>query len=106
MNRRLNELMISSRVFSVLFAICLMAAVALPVAASSTSEKEQPERQAPEAPTAEAVTTKAIRVIYDPETGEIISVPLRGTKVLSAPLAKKWRQERPEHFPHFWAHAR
>ena len=88
MNRRLNELMISSRVFSVLFAICLMAAVALPVAASSTSEKEQPERQASEAPTAEAVTTKAIRVIYDPETGEIISVPLRGTKFLSAPLAK------------------
>jgi YbbR domain-containing protein len=88
MNQRILQQIFSSRVVSVLFAICLMAAVALPVAVSSTSEKEQPERQASEAPTAEAVTTKAIRVIYDPETGEIISVPLRGTKVLSAPLAK------------------
>ncbi len=88
MNRRLNELMISYRVVSVLIAICLMAAVVLPVAASSPSEKEQPERHAPSAPTAELVTTKVMRVIYDPESGEIISVPIRGTDVLSNPLAK------------------
>ena len=33
--------------------------------------------------------TKSIRVIYDPETGEIISVPLReSSEILSGPLAK------------------
>jgi hypothetical protein len=88
MNRILNELMISSRVFSVLFAICMMAAVVLPVAASSPGEKEQPEQRAPAARTADPVTTKAVRVIYDPASGEIISVPIRGTEVLSDPLAK------------------
>lgn len=88
MNRRLNELMISSRVVPILLAICLMAAAALPVAASSPGEKEQPERSVSTAPTAEHVTTNAIRVIYDPESGEIISVPIRETEVLSGPLAK------------------
>ena len=88
MIQRLHDQMISSRVLSVLCAMCLMAAAALPVAAATPGEEEQPGRQASEAPTAEAVTTKAIRVIYDPETGEIISVPLRETGVLSVPLAK------------------
>ena len=88
MNRRLDEQMVSCRVVSVLCAMCLIAAVAFPVAAASPDEKGGPNRQAPEAPTTEAVTTKAIRVIYDPESGEIISVPIRGTDVLSNPLAK------------------
>jgi len=88
MNQRLNEQMISSLVVAVLCAICLMAAVALPTAASSPSEKEQPEQRAPAAPTAELVTTKAMRVIYDPESGEFLSVPILGTGVLSDPLAK------------------
>ena len=88
MNQRLNDQMISSRALSILGAICLMAAVALPVAASSPGEEVQPDRQASEAPTAEASTTRAMRVIYDPETGEVISVPFRDTEILSAPLAK------------------
>jgi len=88
MNRRLHDQMISSRVLSVLCTMCLMAAAALPVAAATPGEEEQPGRQASEAPTAEAVTAKAIRVIYDPETGEVISVPFRETEILSAPLAK------------------
>ena len=88
MIQRLHDQVISSRVLSVLCAVCLMAAAALSVAAATPGEEEQPGRQASEAPTAEAVTTKAIRVIYDPETGEIISVPFRETEVLSAPLAK------------------
>jgi len=88
MNQRLNEQMISSRVVPFLLAICLMAAVALPVAASSPGEKERPEQQAPAAPTAELVTTNAMRVIYDPESGEIISVPIRETEVLSGQLTK------------------
>ena len=88
MIQRLHDQMISSRVLSVLCAMCLMAAAALPVAAATPGEEEQPGRQASEAPTAEAVTTKAIRVIYDPETGEIISVPFRETGTLSVPLAK------------------
>jgi len=88
MNQRLHDQMISSRVLSILCAICLMAAVAVPVAASSPGEEKRPERQASGAPTAEASTTRAIRVIYDPETGEIISVPFQETVVLSAPLSK------------------
>ena len=88
MNQRLNDQMISSRSLSILGAICLMAAVALPVAASSPGEEEQLDRQASEAPTAEANTTRAMRVIYDPETGEILSVPFRESGVLTAPLSK------------------
>lgn len=88
MNQRLNDQMISSRALSILGAICLMAAVALPVAASTPGEEEQPDGQASEAPAAEANTTRVMRVIYDPETGEVISVPFRDTEILSAPLAK------------------
>lgn len=88
MNLRLNELMISSRVVPILLAICLMAVVALPVAASPPDEKEQPEQPAPAVPTADPVTTNAVRVVYEPESGEIISVPIRGTEILSDPLAK------------------
>jgi len=89
MNQRLNEQMIPSRFLSGLCAMCLMVAFALPVEASSPGEEEQPERQGFEVPTAEAVTTKAIRVIYDPETGEIISVPFQEpSEILSIPLAK------------------
>jgi len=88
MNQRLNDQMISSRALSILGAICLMAAVALPVAASSPGEEVQPDGQASEAPTAEANTTRAMRVIYDPETGEILSVPFRESGVLTAPLSK------------------
>lgn len=87
MNLRLNELMISSRVVPILLAICLMAGVALPVAASPPDEEEQPEQHAPAVPTADPVTTKAVRVIYDPESGQIISVPIRGTEILSDPLS-------------------
>jgi len=88
MNQRLHDQMISSRVLSILCAICLMAAVAVPVAASSPGEEEKPETQAPEASAEAAVSPKTMRVIYDPETGEIISVPFRETVVLSAPLSK------------------
>ena len=73
---------------SVLCALSLMMATALPVAASSQDDEEGPKRQVPEAGRAEAVATKAIRVVYDPETGEIISIPFRETEILSAPLAK------------------
>jgi hypothetical protein len=65
-----------------------MAAVAWPVAASSPGEEELPGRQAPEASTEGAVTSKTMRVIYDPETGAIISVPFRETEGLSVPLSK------------------
>jgi hypothetical protein len=88
MNQRLNEQMISSRFLSVLCAMCLMAATALPVAAAAPGEEDEPRRQATEAPAAETYPTRAIRVIYDPETGEIISVPFRETGILSIPLAK------------------
>jgi len=89
MNPKLHEQMTSSSVLLVLLALFLMAAAALPVAASSSGEKEQPEQQVPEASAEDVVTTKAIRVIYDPETGEIISVPFREpSEILSIPLAK------------------
>jgi hypothetical protein len=67
----------------------LIVAFSLPVAAASTDEEEGPERRAPEVGRAQPVATKAIRVIYDPETGEIISVPLRESgETLSIPLTK------------------
>lgn len=88
MTQRFFDQMTPSHVLPTLVAVCLMAAMASPVAASSPGDKEPTERQAHEAFAEDAFTTKKIRVIYDPETGEIISVPLRENEVLSAPLAK------------------
>jgi hypothetical protein len=65
-----------------------MAAIAVPVAASSPDENPELRRQAPKASSAETGVTKLMKVFVDPETGEIISVPLRETDVLSAPLTK------------------
>lgn len=75
-------------ILRVLYVACLMAAFAAPAAAASPDGKGEPERQGPEASSAEPDVTKAIRIIYDPETGEITSVPLRETDPLSAPLAR------------------
>ena len=89
MYKLFREKVTTIRNLSVLCAVCFMAALALPSAASSPAEEEEgPKLQAPEVGSAEPVTTKAMRVVYDPETGEIISVPLRENGVLSAPLTK------------------
>ena len=87
MNQRLHEQTSSSRLLLTLCAICLMAAVAVPVAASSPGEEGKPETRAPRASAEAAVTPKTMRVIYDPETGEIVSVPVSETEALSEPLA-------------------
>ena len=72
-----------------LFAISLTVVAALPVAASSPGEKEVvPEQSASVRLTGDLVNKKTIRVIYDPETGKIISTPFRGSEALSDPLAK------------------
>ena len=88
MNTQFREKITSIRILSVLCAVCLMATLALPSAASSPADEEGPKRQAPEVGSADPVVTKAMRVIYDPETGEILSVPIRDTEVLSSRLAK------------------
>jgi ABC-type cobalt transport system substrate-binding protein len=88
MKNQMHGQMTTFRNLLILCAVCLMAALALPSAASSPAEEEGSERQAPEVGSTDAVATKAMRVIYDPETGEIISLPFRETEVLSAPLAK------------------
>jgi hypothetical protein len=88
MNMQFREKITSVRILSVLCAVCLMATLALPSAASSPADEEGPKRQAPEVGSADPVVTKAMRVIYDPETGEILSVPVRVTEVLSSRLAK------------------
>lgn len=88
MNRRLIELMILPRAASVLFAIFLIVVAASPVAASSPGEKGEPEQSSSAEPTADLVTTRTIRVIVDPESGEIVSLPFRGSEVLSEPLTK------------------
>jgi hypothetical protein len=85
---QLLEKVTTIRSLSVLFAACLMAVLALPVTAGSPKDEEVPERRAPEIGNAEPVTIRAMRVIYDQETGDIISVPIRETGFLSAPLAK------------------
>lgn len=88
MNNRSYAQLAMTRILPVLCAVCLVAVLAAPVAATSPDEKGGPKPQASEAPSAETNVTKLIRVIYDPETGEIISVPFRGTEILSGPLAK------------------
>ena len=88
MRQRSDQTMIFRRIFQVVLTACVMAAFAAPVAATSPDEKGEPKRQGPKEASVESVATKAIRVIVDPETGEIISVPFRETDVLSAPLAK------------------
>lgn len=88
MNNRLHGKMNSYCNLPILCAVCLMVAFVAPVAGVSPDEEGEPKLQASEAASAETVATKVVRVVYDPETGEIISVPLRGNEVLSAPLAK------------------
>ena len=88
MNNRLHGKMTSYCNLPILCAVCLMVVFVAPVAGVSPDEEGEPKLQASEAASAETVATKVVRVVYDPETGEIISVPLRGNDVLSAPLAK------------------
>jgi len=94
MNQRSHEQLTMTRILTVLCAVCLMAVPALPVAATSPDEKGEPKRQASESVSAEsgefsAAAQERMKVIVDPETGEIISVPIRQqTGTLSAPLAK------------------
>jgi hypothetical protein len=78
----------TTRFLQVLCVACLIAVFAAPLGAASPDEKGGLERQASVAPSVETNVTKSIRVIYDPETGEIVSVPFRDTEVLSVPLAK------------------
>ena len=72
----------------ILWVVCLIAFLVLPSAASPPGGEDGPKRPVPEAERAEAVATKAFRVVYDPETGEAISIPVRETEILSAPLAR------------------
>ena len=88
MNNRLHGKMTSYCNLPILCVVCLMVAFVAPVAGVSPDEEGEPKLQASEAASAETVATKIVRVVYDPETGEIISVPLRGNDVLSAPLAR------------------
>jgi hypothetical protein len=84
--------MTRSSILPVLCAAILTAALTAPVAASSPGEKEGPERQVPDAVDAEAVEPSAVadnglRVVVDPETGEIVArLPRQKTDALSAPL--------------------
>jgi len=77
-----------SRTIRALCVAFVMAAIAAPVAASSPDENRGPRRKTPEASSAEPGVTEVMKVFVDRETGEIISVPLRATDVLSIPLAK------------------
>jgi hypothetical protein len=88
MSKRLYERSTFSCAVSVLCVACLVAAFAAPAAASPPGDGERGHPEVSETPAAESNTTRAIRVIYDPETGEIISVPIRENGILSAPLAK------------------
>lgn len=88
MKNRLHGKMTSYCNLPILCAVCLMVAFVAPVAGVSPDEEGEPKLQASEAASAETVATKVVRVVYDPETGETISVPLRGNDVLSAPLTK------------------
>ena len=88
MIRFIREKITSIRYLPVLFVVCVIAACAVPAGAVSPDEEAGPRRQTPDVRSAEPVTTKAMRVMYDPETGEFISVPFRETDVLSAPIAK------------------
>jgi len=88
MNQIFHAQVNTPRTIRVLCVAFLMAAFTAPVAATSPDEKGEPKRQVPEVSSVETTAPNAIRVIVDPETGEIISVPLRATDVLSAPLSK------------------
>ena len=88
MNQIFHAQVNTPRTIRVLCVAFLMAAFAAPVAATSPDEKGEPKRQTSEVSSVETTAPNAIRVIVDPETGEIISVPFRETDVLSAPLAK------------------
>jgi len=94
MIQRHDANMNTPRTLPVLCAACLMAALAAPVVAKSPDEKERPKRKASEKVSIESaepsvVAPERMRVIVDPETGEIIARRPRGrTEILSAPLSK------------------
>jgi hypothetical protein len=58
------------------------------VFASSPDDPKGDVDQGVNAPAEERTGTKTVRVFYDPETGEVISVPFRETPSLSAPVAR------------------
>ena len=66
----------------------LASAIALPVAASSPDDPKEARDAVGGAKIAEGATAGTIRVTYDPESGEIISVPGRKPGVLSEALAR------------------
>jgi hypothetical protein len=88
MNQRHHARVHISRTIRALCVSFVMAAIAATVAASSPDENREPRRNAPEASSAATGETEVMKVFVDRETGEIISVPLRETDVLSAPLTK------------------
>jgi hypothetical protein len=95
MIQRHDAHMKTRRILPVLCAACLMAAFAAPVAASSPGDGEEPKRKASKTADTEAAAEPSIgapermKVIVDPETGEIIARRPRGrTEILSAPLSK------------------
>ena len=89
MDNVLSEKAMTNPSLKALCVICLLVAFAVPLVAAPPDEENIPGLRAPEAGTAEPVSTKAMRVIYDPDTGKIISVPLQEAgETLSTPVAK------------------
>ena len=58
------------------------------IGASSPEDPKEAAKQGVEERAAERAGTKTIRVIYDPETGEVVSVPVREPGILSEALAR------------------
>jgi len=83
----------SSGVLPILCAVCVTAVLTAPVDASPPGEEKEFERQVSEAESAvvagpSVVAEGGMRVIVDPETGEIVAEqPRQETDALSAPLA-------------------
>ena len=89
MYRFFRENFMTTRYLSTLCAGCFMVVFVVPSAASSPLEKEGSKQQVAEFDHAEPIITRSMRVIFDPETGEIISIPFRGSgETLPAPLSK------------------
>ncbi len=88
MSHRFRIRRVLSGAFRVAVTVLLVTSFAEFAAALSPDNQDRDGDKGIETPAGENERTEAIRVVYDPETGEVVSVPAREPGILSETLAR------------------
>ena len=88
MSHRFRDRRILSTAIRIAATVLWIVSTAHVVAASSPDASEEGVEQGVESSTAQRTGIRAIRVVYDPDTGRYFSVPIRKIPVLSAPVSR------------------